>query len=465
MFTPEALLASFCYILELSPVHLLAYYPFRDNFRFPSWMVFLLAGSNLCAQFFVCCYLYQAGQDARNIDIFFAVTSMIIYFSCIRTELPKLLFIYIMVLDYMMIIRGISVFLAIQFFYNPQTPYVWLGSPLHTMLRLFPCLLSAPFMLYFLNITKERVLKSYAPRLWSMVWLLPALTTFIVLLLTWNFNMISTSGLTFLIARMALLIIFITIYYLFIDSLESLRLQGEAQERARNQEKFISMQHLQYIQLQKQIEETRRARHDLRQHLNLIQAYLDKGDNETLRDYIDKYGKSLPLNTGKVYCSNYAIDTVIRYYAEKAADEKIQFDTQIKLPENLAIEEPDICILFGNLLENAVDSCRQYSGKPPFIRVRAQIAGDCAVSIIVDNSCPSTFRQNDPIIPSTKHEGPGLGTLSETSPRSTMEALIFNGKTKYSMPRSFSTRQDGCKKTQRRTAPGMHLSTHANPPE
>ena len=224
--------------------------------------------------------------------------------------------------------------------------------------------------------------------------------------------MISTSGLTFLIARMALLIIFITIYYLFIDSLESLRLQGEAQERARNQEKFISMQHLQYIQLQKQIEETRRARHDLRQHLNLIQAYLDKGDNETLRDYIDKYGKSLPLNTGKVYCSNYAIDTVIRYYAEKAADEKIQFDTQIKLPENLAIEEPDICILFGNLLENAVDSCRQYSGKPPFIRVRAQIAGDCAVSIIVDNSCPSTFRQNDPIIPSTKHEGPGLGTLS-----------------------------------------------------
>lgn len=412
MFTPEALLASFCYILELSPVHLLAYYPFRDNFRFPSWMVFLLAGSNLCAQFFVCCYLYQAGQDARNIDIFFAVTSMIIYFSCIRTELPKLLFIYIMVLDYMMIIRGISVFLAIQFFYNPQTPYVWLGSPLHTMLRLFPCLLSAPFMLYFLNITKERVLKSYAPRLWSMVWLLPALTTFIVLLLTWNFNMISTSGLTFLIARMALLIIFITIYYLFIDSLESLRLQGEAQERARNQEKFISMQHLQYIQLQKQIEETRRARHDLRQHLNLIQAYLDKGDNETLRDYIDKYGKSLPLNTGKVYCSNYAIDTVIRYYAEKAADEKIQFDTQIKLPEKLAIEEPDICILFGNLLENAVDSCRQYSGNPPFIRVRAQIAGDCAVSIIVDNSCPSTFRQNDPIIPSTKHEGPGLGTLS-----------------------------------------------------
>ncbi len=462
MFTPEALLASFCYILELSPVHLLAYYPFRDNFRFPSWMVFLLAGSNLCAQFFVCCYLYQAGQDARNIDIFFAVTSMIIYFSCIRTELPKLLFIYIMVLDYMMIIRGISVFLAIQFFYNPQTPYVWLGSPLHTMLRLFPCLLSAPFMLYFLNITKERVLKSYAPRLWSMVWLLPALTTFIVLLLTWNFNMISTSGLTFLIARMALLIIFITIYYLFIDSLESLRLQGEAQERARNQEKFISMQHLQYIQLQKQIEETRRARHDLRQHLNLIQAYLDKGDNETLRDYIDKYGKSLPLNTGKVYCSNYAIDTVIRYYAEKAADEKIQFDTQIKLPENLAIEEPDICILFGNLLENAAST----PANPPLSGFAHKSPAIAPFRLLwtIPARVPSakttrSFPRPNTKAPAWEH------SLSETSPRSTMESLIFNAKTKYSMPRSFSTRQDGCKKTQRRTAPGMHLSTHANPPE
>lgn len=412
MFTPDALLSSFCYILEIFPFHLLAYYPFRDKLRFPVWLTCLLAGSNLCAQFFACCYVYRIGQDVRNVDIFFAITSIIIYFSCVRTKLPKLIFIYVMIIDYIMIIRGISVFLAIQFFYDPQTHYVWLSSPLHSILRLIPFLLSAPFMLCFLNITKERVLRSYAPKLWSMMWLLPSLTTFIVLLFTWNTDKITSSGLSFLLARVALLIIFITIYYIFVDSLESLRLQGEAEERTRNQAQFIAMQHLQYVQLQKQIEETRRARHDLRQHLNLIQAYLDKGDNETLRDYIQKYGKKLPLTTEKIYCSNYAIDMVIRYYAEKAAEEHIRFDTQIRLPANLSVEEPDICILFGNLLENALDSCRQMKEKRTFIRVCAQIAGDCAISIIVDNSCQNELHQKNLVIQSTKHEGPGLGTLS-----------------------------------------------------
>ena len=325
MFTPDSILTSFSYILELSPYHLLAYYPFRNKLRYPPWLLGLLVGGLLFLEFLTCCYLYSTGKDARSADLVFALIAVIIFFACVDAQLPKLIFIYVLVLDYVMIIRGISVFLIIRFFCPQGEPYLLLSSPSGIIIRLIPCLLLLPFMMYFFNITQKRVLESNAPKLWATFWLLPTMTTLIVFLFTYDFNTISTAGLIFLLARVFLLFSSIIIYHIFISSLESLRLQGEAEERIRSQEQFMALQKLQYARLQKQIEETRQARHDLRQHLNLIQAYLDTGDNETLQEYIRKYGQRLPLAPEKVYCSNYAIDTIIRYYGEKAESLGIRF--------------------------------------------------------------------------------------------------------------------------------------------
>lgn len=412
MFTSSSVLASFSYIIELVPIHLLAYYPFRDRLRFPAWLVYSLVSLNLSAEFIVCCYLYSKGQDIRNMDIFFALVSFTCYFSCVETEVPKLLFVYILITDYVMIVRGIAIFLTIRFFADSSHSYVFLGAPSDTIIRMIPNILTLPLILHFITDTKEQVLKSNAPQLWSTFWLLPALTTIIVLMATWNVNMISISGLTFLLARVCLLISVIIIYHTLLSSLESIRLQGETEERARNQEQLISLQKFEYARMQKQIEEIRQARHDLHQHLNMIQAYLDKGDNDSLRDYIQKYGKKLPSNSQKTYCLNYAVDTIVRYYAEKAEESDIVFHSHILLPKDLSVEEPDICILFGNLLENAVDSCCIDEEKERFIRVHARIAGESAISITVDNSCSHRFIEKNNQILSSKHSGSGIGTLS-----------------------------------------------------
>ncbi|MCI8297797.1 MAG: GHKL domain-containing protein [Lachnospiraceae bacterium] len=411
MFTSDTLLAAFSYLLEVTPFHLLAYYPFRGDLRRPRWTAFFVS-FKMSAGFIICCYLYTVGKDLRTADIFFALTSILIYFPSIDTEIPKLIFIYVLIIDYIMIVRGISIFIHIRFFHTPDTPLLLLSAPAGIMVHMIPSILLAPFMLYFLKITRERVLKIHAPALWSTMWLLPVLTTGIVLLFTYDLDQASISGLSFLLARVCLLIISVVIYFIFISSLETLRLQGEAEERARNQAQLIALQQQQYTRLQKQIEETRLARHDLRQHLNLIQTYLDIGDDATLRDYIRKYGQKLPLNAEKTYCQNYAVDAVVRYYAAKAEEAQIRFDAHIHLPEHLAVDEPDICILFGNLLENALEPCLQLPEGTPFIRIHAQIAGQRAISITVDNTSQEHPVRKKGQLLSTKHPGTGVGTLS-----------------------------------------------------
>lgn len=412
LITPSALLSSFSYIVELLPFHLLAYYPFRGQFRFPLWAVVFINAVLMSVQCLGYVYLYGIGADARPFDISVALIFMVTYMSCVKTNIPKLLFIYTLIVDYIMIARGTGIFLEICFFTEPGEPLHLLGAPSVTISRMVPTVVTSPFMLSFLNITKERVLHSHAPKLWRTIWMIPALTSFIVLIFTYNLNVISVARLAFLLARVCLLIMVLIVYYLLVSSLESLKLQGEAEERARNQEQIMAMQRAQYSMLQKQIEATRHARHDLRQHYNVIQGCLECGDVELLKDYIAKYGQKLSALTPKTYCSNYAVDAVVRHYAEMAAERHIRFDSHILLPQQLSIHEPDICILFGNLLENAVEACARMPGASAFIRIHAKAAGEQAISITVDNSCPGAPAMKDGYFLSSRHPGNGTGTAS-----------------------------------------------------
>lgn len=365
MFTPSVLLSSFSYMIELLPFHLLAYYPFRGQFRFPLWAVLSVNGFFLSVQFFLYSYQYSIGNDIRTLDILVALISMITYLAFVKVDIGKLLFIYILVVDYIMIVRGIAAFLEIRFFMEPGETYYLFDTPGKTIFRMIPLVLTSPFMLIFLNIMKERVLQTRAPQLWRTIWLIPAHTSFIVLLFTWDLNMIHVSGLAFLLARVCLLTTIFIVYYVLVSSLKSLKLQGEAEERARNQEHIMAMQRTQYSMLQKQIEETRHARHDLKQHLNVIRGCLESGDVAQLKDYITKYGQKLSALSPRTYCSNYA-----------------------------------------------VDACTAEPGESPFIRIHARVAGERAISITVDNSCPNPPVMKDGFFLLSKHSGKGTGTIS-----------------------------------------------------
>lgn len=170
---------------------------------------------------------------------------------------------------------------------------------------------------------------------------------------------------------------------------------------------------VQYEAIQSRMEETRRARHDLRQHIRLIQAYIDKGDKDALQDYIRSYGQTLPEDTGSRYCENAVADTIIRFYAQKAAEEKVAFESMLNLPTELNISEPDLCVLFGNLLENALEECTRHENELCSIKISGQLRGSRTLIITVDNTPAKEPEYLDGILLSSKIKGrEGTGTLS-----------------------------------------------------
>ena len=107
----EMVFYTFCAFL---PIHLLAYLPFLDILRFGKrWMVLTVVG-NLLAHLLGTFWAVQAGRMDLLTVVGMAMVplSLALYFLNIRLSPGKLLFTYMLLVNYQIIAMGFSAFLA-----------------------------------------------------------------------------------------------------------------------------------------------------------------------------------------------------------------------------------------------------------------------------------------------------------------------------------------------------------------
>lgn len=402
--------------IRAMPAHLMAYGPFRDRLRFPLWKVLLPVVLLQIVQSFFYGYVVWQGRDGQPIAYGFALVYMGLYFFTVRDDRFKTLFLYLLVTDYVMILRGITTFLEVHLFYSADMNFdSWTSAGLN----LAVLLVSAPFMFHFFTNAREKVFSMDAPVFWRTAWLVPAFTTVVVMIFTSRFEADQVRQMGFILVRLLLLLCVFVVYSILLDSLDAIRRQAELVEQAAVQEQMLNLQKMQHQRLLKHMEEAKAARHDLRQHLEVIWAYLEKDDISGLKVYLEAYEKKMPIDTFRTFAKNFSINAVCTYYSEEARKYGIDWDIKMDIPERIPMNEPEICALLGNLLENAVDACREVQDSTPFIRVRG-VCERGRIVFTVDNSCAQELLWENGRLVSTKHEGYGVGTraVQETAERS-----------------------------------------------
>ena len=98
-------------------------------------------------------------------------------------------------------------------------------------------------------------------------------------------------------------------------------------------------------------------RHDLKNAFAALSGYLNEGDIENARRFVEQKTEKLGelvYNTGHP-----AVDAVVNAKRTRAVKEQIQFDAKITLPEKLYMDEMDLCIIIGNALDNALEACEK----------------------------------------------------------------------------------------------------------
>lgn len=138
-----------------------------------------------------------------------------------------------------------------------------------------------------------------------------------------------------------------------------------------------------YQMLEEQYRQSERLRHDLKNHVVALSGLWEDQEWEKLGVYLKKMENSAGLGAYGEATGNRVVD-VLLYQKRKTAEAKgIVWGCDVRIPKPCGISEFDLCVLFGNILDNAVEACEKSGGREteqkgrPYIRVRAGTVKKC----------------------------------------------------------------------------------------
>lgn len=120
-------------------------------------------------------------------------------------------------------------------------------------------------------------------------------------------------------------------------------------------------------------ENTRAFRHDVRNHLSVLEGLLKKGDMDKAQSYLKKLNAVSSELSLPVYTGNPVLDILLGNKLELAKEAGITAEVSLGAP---AVEADDLdwCIIFANALDNAIAACREAGGEP-FLRISGERQG------------------------------------------------------------------------------------------
>ena len=182
-------------------------------------------------------------------------------------------------------------------------------------------------------------------------------------------------------------------------------------ENTRLMKKQFSLQEENYRIVSENFAEIRRMRHDLRHHLNAVMELARQHQYEELEHYISGCEVSANQAVQPALCENHAVNAVLNYYIQQCGQKGIPLELKVALPPELKLEDWNLGLLFGNLLENAVEASEKVPKDRQSVRVYSRIAGGNLL-LTVKNAWDGQFMASGEKIASTKHEGTGIGISS-----------------------------------------------------
>ena len=176
----------------------------------------------------------------------------------------------------------------------------------------------------------------------------------------------------------------------------------------------LSLQKDHYQQLARQVEQARHATHDLRHHMRALRTFAVQGDTEQLLGYLDSYETHINEQAIACYSDHPVADAVLCDYAAAAQRLHAVYDVRLLIPAALAFPDDELCVLLGNLLENAMEAMRRQNDGERRLYLRGDADGG-KLRLIVNNTFEGPLVPRGRLFASTKPGSQGLGLRSVQS--------------------------------------------------
>ena len=138
-----------------------------------------------------------------------------------------------------------------------------------------------------------------------------------------------------------------------------------------------------YKMLNEQYQQMERLRHDMKNHVLVLHGLWGKKEFEKAGDYLEKMMESGKICGSDEVTGNQAVDALLYNKKKQAEALCISWICDVQIPGNATIDTFDLCVLFGNLLDNAIKACGELRDKKyRFVDIEAKQVKKCFLLVM-----------------------------------------------------------------------------------
>lgn len=215
-----------------------------------------------------------------------------------------------------------------------------------------------------------------------------------------------------ILALCILIVTDIAIFYIYEKLLDDyVKIKEEKMHRLQ-----LAMYQNQLNLMQNANDSYRSMRHNMKQHLSMLTAYLQNNEKDKALDYLSQINGSISgdkyIDTG-----NKDVDCIFNYIIGEVIENGGSVMTDIKVPEEMPVDNFDLNVILSNLLLNACEAVRKCDKKEIYAAMRYDRG---VLKISIQNTYNGVLKQKGDELLSTKQEKEGHGIGSQ-SVRETVE--------------------------------------------
>lgn len=177
--------------------------------------------------------------------------------------------------------------------------------------------------------------------------------------------------------------------------------QEQELHRLRQMETQIAYQKERYAQLGAAYKTNRRLIHDTKKHYFILQEHLKRQEYEELHRYLQVSMEDIENTYTEINTGNLVIDAFVSNFKNIAQTSGIRFSSTLQVdPDRIPVNDYDLCVVLGNLLDNSLNACRKNAAVQNHIALTVTVNENDIFYIHIENTYdhaekPTERQKND----------------------------------------------------------------------
>ena len=152
-------------------------------------------------------------------------------------------------------------------------------------------------------------------------------------------------------------------------------------------------------------------RHDYRNHIQTMKVLAEQGDIEAIKDYLNKLDEDLATVDTVIKTGNTKADAILNSKISLAKSKDITVKVDAQVPVKLKMSELDLCVILGNLFDNAIEASLPLPKEQRLIREYIVMKNTQLYISFTNFTASKKQIKESNVFKTTKGEGHGYGLI------------------------------------------------------